>query len=84
VRKKNLKIVGIRVMAIVVPLWFQNFDFMNLKREYFVLRRVEGDCETAYFSLVSIFTYHLIIIPFWFCKFGLVNLKMKCSLHDRI
>ena len=67
-RKKNLKIVGICVVAIVIPLWFRNFDFMNLKREYFVLRRVEGDCETAYFSLVLIFTlsYH----------FGFVNLVL--------
>ena len=47
-----------------------------------MLRHIEGDCETAYFSLVSIFTYHLIIIQFWFCKFGLVNLKMKCGLHE--
>ena len=38
-----------------------------------MLRCIEGDCETAYFSLVSIFTYRLIIVPFWFCKFGLVN-----------
>ena len=67
-RKQNLKIVGIRAMAIVIPLWFQNFDFVNLKREYFVLRHVEGDCETAYFSLVLIFTlsYH----------FGFVNLVL--------
>ena len=87
-RKKNLKIVGICAVAwhrhIVVPFWFRNVDFVNSKREYFMLRRVEGDCETAYFSLVSIFTYRLIIVPFWFCKFGLVNLKTKCGLRDRI
>ena len=87
-KKKNLKIVGIRAVAwhrhIVIPFWFRNVDFVNSKREYFMLRRVEGDCETAYFSLVSISTYRLIIVPFWFCKFGLVNLKTKCSLHDRI
>ena len=70
--------------TIVIPFWFQNFDFVNSNGEYFVLRCVEGDCEITYLSLMSIFTYCLIIIPFWLCKFGLVNLKMKCSLHDRI
>src|ERR1700732_4721246 len=71
-------------IIIVVPFQFQIFDFVNLKREYFVLRHIEGDCETAYFSLMSNFTYHLIIVPFWFCKFGLVNLKTKCGLRDGI
>ena len=78
-------------ITIVVPFWFWKFDFVNLRgnvSNFRISLDAPQPSRFGYFSLVSIFTYHLIIwyiVPFWFCKFGSCEFKDKNrSLWERI